>query len=148
MERHEHMEDIRVIAPFRVGAFVILACGMSSAAAQALPDDYLAAIKADAKEFATGSFVAPQNSAWVGRGGSKAADDGTASLAAFQSFLKKRFPGTHILYAKLADGDKSTLWKDYVKTGDLGRLRTNIFAIHSGRSSRSSRTAINNLPFD
>jgi hypothetical protein len=121
---------------------------MLSSAAQALPDDYLAAVAADVREFSTGSFVAPRNSGWIGGGGSQAADDGTASLAAFDAFFKKRFPGTYILFARLAAHDKEAVWKDYVKTGDLERLRANILAVRSAPASDSSRSAIMSLPSD
>ena len=126
--------------PFRIGLIAAFVCGMFSSAVQALPDDYLAAVAADVNEFSTGSFVAPSNSGWVG-GGSRATDDGTASLAAFDAFFKKRFPGTYILFVRLADQDKEAVWKDYVKTGDLARVRSNILAARSASASGSSRSA-------
>lgn len=130
-----------MFAPFRIGLFTAFVCGMLSSAVQALPDDYLAAVEADVREFSTGSFAAPRNSGWVGGGGSRATDDGTASLAAFDAFFKKRYPGTYILFVRLADQDKEAVWKDYVKTGDLARVRANILAARSASASGSSRSA-------
>ena len=137
-----------MFAPFRIGLFAVSVCGMFSSAAQALPDDYLAAVAADVKEFSTGSYVAPRNSGWIGGVGSQATDDGTSSLAAFDAFFRKRFPGTYILFVRLTDQGKEAVWKDYVKTGDLARVRANILAARSVPASGSSRSAIKSLPSD
>ena len=97
--------------------------------------DYLDAVKLDFEEFSTGNFKAPENSAWMPTG-TKASADGTDSLESFSAFLQKRFPGTFILYKKLDDSQQTTVWKDYVNTGDLGGIRSNIFSMR--RSSRSN----------
>ena len=66
--------------------------------------------------------------------GEKARADGTDSLESFSQFLQKRFPGTYILFNKLDEKQKTEVWQDYVNTGDLGGIRSNIFSMR--RKSR------------
>lgn len=98
--------------------------------------EYLDAVKLDFDEFKTGEFKAPVNSTWMPTG-TKASVDGTDSLESFSQFLLKKFPGTYILYKKLDDKQKTTVWQDYVQTGDLGGIRSNIFSLR--RSARAAR---------
>ena len=94
----------------------------------AVNQEYLDAVKMDYDEFSTKSFTAPENSSWMPTG-EKASVDGTDSLESFSQFLQKRFPGTYILFNKLDDKQKTEVWKDYVNTGDLGGIRSNIFSM-------------------
>ena len=113
---------------------ITLCLFLPSIAFSAVDKDYLDAVKQDFAEFKTGEFKAPENSTWMPTG-SKASVDGTDSLESFSNFLLKKFPGTYILYKKLNDHQKTSVWQDYVKTGDLGGIRSNIFSLR--RSSRS-----------
>jgi hypothetical protein len=136
----------RVLIP--AARLLFAAAALCGASATAMPDDYVAAVQADVAEFTNGQFSAPADSDWLGAGAAGAADDGSASLASFHDFLKQRFPGTHILFKGLQPAQQTEVWEDYVKTGDLGGIRTNIFAMRSGRRLQASGPAINNLPQD
>lgn len=100
--------------------------------------EYVDAVKLDFEEFSTGTFKAPENSTWMPTG-KKASVDGTDSLESFSQFLQKRFPGTFILYKKLDDSQKTAVWKDYVNTGDLGGIRSNIFSMRRSSRAKANR---------
>ena len=131
---------------YRVAAILLVVVGGWGSAAQAMPDDYVAAIQADADEFGSGAFAAPPGSSWIAGGGTGGVDDGTANLEAFESFLKRRLPGTYILFVRLPEYQKTSVWEDYLKTGDLGSVRSSIFALRSGRTASSRDRAITNVP--
>ena len=111
---------------------------------QALDDAYLSAVKADLQEFTTGEFAIGDNP-W-GQAASGSAD-GTASLDDFSNFVKEKFRGTYILYSRLPTWKKTQIWQEYVNTGDLGGIRTNIYAARSN-DSKPQRSSITNLPLD
>ena len=127
---------------------MLLGCVWIQGTAFALPDDYVAAVEADVAEFTAGTFNAPPDSPWTVAGAAGNVDDGTADLASFESFLKRRFAGTYILFVRLNQYQKTRVWEDYVKTGDLGSVRSNIFAMRSGGSIQSASHATTNLPRD
>ncbi len=120
-------------------------CVSLSAGAFAANTDYVAAAVADVAEFESGAFKAPAQSAWIGGGHQ---NDGTASLAAFEKFLKENLRGTHILYLGLAEAQKVAVWENYVKTGDLGGIRSDIFAFRKVKTRQPARSSINNVPMD
>ena len=53
-----------------------------------------------------------------------------------------------MMFVGLSDAQKNQVWKDYVKTGDLGGIRTSIFAARTGRYRLSEEQALTNLPRD
>jgi hypothetical protein len=137
--------SIRALSVPRLLVGIAALCGGTAGASSA---DYLAAVQADVAEFSSGEFVPPTDPAWLGAGHGDAVDDGSASLAAFEDFLKRRFRGTHMLFLGLNEAQRTEVWQDYVKTGDLGGIRTNIFAMRSGRRLQAAGPSISNLPQD
>lgn len=121
------------------------ACALLSAGAFAIQDDYVAAVVADVAEFDSGTFSLSDQNGWVGGGHQ---NDGTADLAAFEDFLKETLRGTYILYVGLAESSKVEVWENYVNTGDLGGVRSDIFALHEVKTPQPQRSSINNLPLD
>lgn len=108
---------------------------------------YMDAVRADFDEFGSGSFQTPQDSDWLGQTEEGETDAG--SLAEFDAFVKKKFRGTYILYARLPTWKKTEIWEEYVKTGDLGGIRSNIYAARrAGKKRPAPSSSISNLPFD
>lgn len=116
-------------------------CGQTLANSQ----DYVSAIKADLAEFQSGSFAPPSGSSWTG---TTASDDGTGSLADFEKFVKKKFRGSYILFARLPDWHKNKIWQNYLATGDLGGIRSDIYASKSTRQANRSNSSLSNLPLN
>ena len=96
---------------------------------QAADADYIAAIKADVAEFTTHEFQAPPDSAWVGAGdeSSQNAGNQVMDLEGFSAYLQKKSPGSYIFYKKLPVEYKEKLHGDYLSTGDLDRIKEDIF---------------------
>jgi hypothetical protein len=86
---------------------------------------YIDAVKADVAEFAAHEFQAPVNSDWLGDSAGEAAQ--LMDLEGFSTFLKKNSPGSFIFYAKLPIEYKNRLHSDYLTTGDLDRVKQDIF---------------------
>lgn len=111
---------------------------------------YIDAVKADYAEFANGSFQPPADLAWTGK--ALAVSDGAASLADFGNFVKQKFRGTYILYSRLPESQKYAIWQEYLKTGDLGGIRSNIYAARKRKNRLKKperpRSSITNLPLD
>lgn len=120
-------------------------CLMFPSAGFSMDTEYLDAVKKDYAEFSSGSFEALPDSSWMPSATTFSAD-GTASLESFNDFLLKRFPGTYILYAKLPEAQQTEVWQDYVNTGNLGAIRSNIFSLRRSTRFSSRRQAITNLP--
>ena len=93
--------------------------------ALALDDGYIDAIEADVAEFTTKEFSPPAESSWLGSEDGEAAQ--LADLAGFSSFLQKKSPGSYIFYKKLPTEYKEQLHQDYLATGDLERIKSDIF---------------------
>jgi hypothetical protein len=91
----------------------------------ALDPGYIEAVKADVSEFTTQEFQAPENSAWLGSGDSAAAE--LADLPGFSSYIQKKSPGSYIFYKKLPTEYQQRLYQDYLATGDLDRIKQDIF---------------------
>jgi len=116
------------------------------ATALADADDYIAAVRADLEEFSSGKFTLPESNSWNAKASGE--NDGTASLADFEDFVKTKFRGTYILFVRLPEWQKNQIWQEYLETGDLGGIRTNIYAARQGKSRTQKRDSITNLPFD
>ena len=97
--------------------------------------DYIEAVKLDVDEFQTKIFQEQPNSPWL-PSGEKARVDGSDSLESFSEFLSKRFPGSFILFKKLEQSDQEKVWQNYVKTGDLGGIRSDIYTLRRNSSRR------------
>jgi len=110
---------------------IVLTSGSLAApmAAMAVDSGYVDAVEADLAEFTTGSFQAPADSTWVGVEATEAdgAAPALADLEGFSSFLRSKSPGSFIFYNKLSDEYKELLHKDYLATGDLERVKADIF---------------------
>lgn len=106
---------------------LLLTLSISTGAFSANPD-YIEAVKLDINEFETKIFQEQPNSPWL-PSGQKARVDGSDSLESFSDFLSKRFPGSYILFSKLEQTDQEQVWKNYVKTGDLGGIRSDIYKL-------------------
>jgi hypothetical protein len=118
-----------------------------SQAGLAVEQSYLDAVMADYAEFTTGRYQPPGDLAWSGQAGES---DGTLSLADFSAFVKRKFRGTYILFSRLPKSQKNAIWQEYLKTGDLGGIRSNIYAARRGGKLSKKRThsTLDNLPLD
>lgn len=108
---------------------LLLTGGLLCASAQAADPGYIDAIKADVAEFTTHEFKPPPDSSWIGSG-SEASQNGAAQsmdLDGFSAFLQKKSPGSYIFYEKLPLKYKQKLHGDYLATGDLDRIKADIF---------------------
>jgi len=110
----------------------LITLGITSISTAATPD-YVEAVKLDVEEFQTKVWKEQPNSSWL-PSGEKASVDGSDTLESFNGFLKKRFPGSFILYKKLSQPDQERVWKNYVNTGNLGGIRSDIYSFR--RKSR------------
>ncbi|MEJ2455703.1 MAG: hypothetical protein P8103_16320 [Candidatus Thiodiazotropha sp.] len=114
-----------VIPRWMTICFSGLLMGSVSLQAMALDPGYIEAVEADVAEFTSGEFVPPENSAWLG----SASEDTSqmADLEGFSKFLQNKSPGSFIFYKKLPTEYKEQLQKDYLATGDLDRIKDDIF---------------------
>jgi hypothetical protein len=108
---------------------LLLTGGLLCVSAEAADPDYIDAIKADVAEFTTHEFQTPPDSSWVGSGSESSQNGGTQSmdLNGFSAFLQKKTPGSYIFYEKLSMKYKQKLHGDYLATGDLDRVKADIF---------------------
>ena len=106
-----------------------------SAGVSAANPDYIEAVKVDVDEFHTKIFQEQPNSPWL-PSGQKSRVDGSDSLESFSDFLSKRFPGSFILFSKLEKTDQEKVWQNYVKTGDLGGIRSDIYTLRRNSARR------------
>jgi hypothetical protein len=91
----------------------------------AFDQGYLDAVKADVEEFSTHEFLPPADSAWLGDKENLSAQ--IADLQGFSEFVRTQSPGSYIFYKKLSGEYKNRLHQDYLSTGDLQRLKQDIF---------------------
>jgi hypothetical protein len=98
---------------------------LHSHSALAIDPGYLDAIEADVAEFTSGEFKPPENSTWLGDVNSEEAQ--LADLEGFSQYLQNKSPGSFIFYKKLPAEYKEQLLKDYLATGDLDRIKDDIF---------------------
>lgn len=94
---------------------------------QAAGSGYVEAVEADVGEFATHEFQAPDGSAWIGSSNAESEGGQLGSLDGFSRFLLARSPGSHIFYRKLPIDYQERLHRDYLATGDLERIKEEIF---------------------
>ena len=76
-------------------------------------------------EFITKEFHAPENSKWLGSDDNAAAE--MDDLAGFANYLQSKSPGSYIFYKKLPIDYQKRLHQDYLATGDLERIKQDIF---------------------
>ena len=117
---------------FRSILATLITLGITTISTAATPD-YIEAVKLDVEEFSTKVWTEQPNSSWL-PSGEKASVDGSDTLESFDGFLKKRFPGSYILYKKLTPEDQKKVWQNYVNTGNLGGIRSDIYSFR--RKSR------------
>jgi hypothetical protein len=98
---------------------------------------YIEAVKLDIDEFTTKIYQEQPDSSWL-PSSQKASVDGSDSIDSFSQFLNKRFPGSFILYKKLSPKDQNTVWKNYVNTGNLGGIRSDIYSLRR-KANRKNR---------
>jgi hypothetical protein len=103
----------------------LLAATASLSRAYALDPGYIEAVKADAEEFTTHEFHAPADSTWLGDTDNRSAQ--LADLQGFSEYIRSKSPGTYIFYQQLTDEYRSKLHQDYLSTGDLDRVKQDIF---------------------
>ncbi len=110
----------------------LITLGITATSTAATPD-YIEAVKLDVEEFSTKVWKEQPNSSWL-PSGEKSSVDGSDTLESFNGFLQKRFPGSFILYKKLPLEDQKKVWQNYVNTGNLGGIRSDIYSFR--RKSR------------
>jgi hypothetical protein len=86
---------------------------------------YIEAIEADVAEFFTQTFHPPADSSWLGDTAGESAQ--LMDLNGFSDYLKDKSPGSFIFYEKLPSEYKKQLHQDYLATGDLDRIKQDIF---------------------
>ena len=113
---------------------------------------YIEAVQAEVGEFQKGKFDLAEDSQWVIKQGNEAvtiaAPADAGGLQEFNELLKKKLRGTYILYRKLSPTAQSEVYQQYKDTGDLGAVRTNIYAARRGGKSvlrRSERDGVLDL---
>jgi hypothetical protein len=77
-------------------------------------------------EFTTNEFQAPENSKWLGDDDNAAAAE-MNDLEGFSAYLQNKSPGSYIFYKKLPKNYQERLHRDYLATGDLDRIKQDIF---------------------
>lgn len=104
----------------------VFSCMNSASAAD---KEYLEAVEADAAEFTSKVFEVSPGSPWVVSTAATTADNAAQSggLEEFSAFIKAKTPGSFIFYKKLTDDYKRRLQQDYLATGDLDRIKDDIF---------------------
>jgi hypothetical protein len=105
--------------------FALLLLIVSSGISYAFDQGYVDAIKADVNEFTTHEFQPPADSDWLGDKENLSAQ--LIDLNGFSEFVRYKSPGSYIFYKKLAVEYKNKLHQDYLSTGDLKRLKQDIF---------------------
>jgi hypothetical protein len=103
----------------------LLIGSLQATTAHAVDPGYLTAVEADVAEFTSKEFQPPPDSTWLGSKDSEAAQ--LADLKGFSSFLRSKSPGSYIFYNKLPTEYQELLHKDYLATGDLDRVKQDIF---------------------
>lgn len=109
-------------------AAVVWVFAFHSQHVQAADKEYLQAVEADVAEFSTNVFEISPDSPWVASLSPTSSSVGQGEgLAGFSDFIKSKSPGSFIFYKKLPDEYKNRLHQDYLATGDLDRIKDDIF---------------------
>jgi hypothetical protein len=115
-------EPTRMI-PFLL--FSLITVPFIASQAHALDQGYIDAVEADVAEFTSHEFHPPANSSWLG--GKDNDSTQRADQQGFSEFLQSNSPGSYIFYKKLPSNYRMKLHKDYLATGDLDRIKKDIF---------------------
>ncbi|MCU7798063.1 MAG: hypothetical protein KZQ73_14885 [Candidatus Thiodiazotropha sp. (ex Semelilucina semeliformis)] len=108
-------------------AFLMIGC-LQFDAVQAADSDYLSAVKADFAEFTSSVFEISPDSPWIGSIEDQPESGGALKdVEGFSVFLQSKSPGSYIFYKKLPTDYKERLHRDYLATGDLDRIKDDIF---------------------
>lgn len=107
-----------------IGAILLLGL-IRLGPSHAIDQGYFDAVEADVAEFATQEFQPPRDSNWLG--GSPGDTAQLMDLNGFSDFLRQASPGSFIFYDKLPVEYKHQLHSDYLATGDLERIKQDIF---------------------
>ncbi|MES9993675.1 MAG: hypothetical protein ABW098_17130 [Candidatus Thiodiazotropha sp.] len=91
----------------------------------AIDPGYIAAVEADVAEFSSNEFKPPENSSWLGSTDHEALQ--MMDVEGFSDYLQTNSPGSYIFYKKLSQEYKERLHKDYLSTGDIDRVKQDIF---------------------
>jgi hypothetical protein len=91
----------------------------------AVSQSYIEAVKLDMQESETKTWQQPSDSEWFPSG----EESGTDSMDSFQTFLQTRFPSSYLLFKKLDEGSQQQVWKNYIKTGNLGGIRSDVYSL-------------------
>jgi hypothetical protein len=90
-----------------------------------IDSSYIDAIEADVEEFTTNEFNPPADSNWLGNTESDSSQ--LKDLNGFSAYLQDQSPGSYLFYKSLPDEYKERLHKYYLETGDLDRIKLDIF---------------------
>ncbi|MEJ2621298.1 MAG: hypothetical protein P8163_13855 [Candidatus Thiodiazotropha sp.] len=131
---------------FKPSCFSKLLFGIASLtlllnSANALDSGYVEAIKSDVEEFTTHEFHPPAESSWLSNKDSSSAQ--LADLQGFSDYIRTKSPGSYIFYKKLSNDYKSKLHQEYLSTGDLDRVKKDIFN-YTREMKRNSRISNHN----
>ncbi|MES9972268.1 MAG: hypothetical protein ABW092_19720 [Candidatus Thiodiazotropha sp.] len=96
-----------------------------SGTAFGIDSSYIESIEADVAEFTTNEFNPPADSSWLGNKDSETTKQ--MDLNGFSDHLQDKSPGSFIFFEKLSNEYKQRLLKDYLATGDLERVKQDIF---------------------
>jgi hypothetical protein len=116
---------LRSIRTFPVSLYSLLLGTFLSIPAWAVDPGYLESVEADVAEFGSVEFRPPADSTWLGAADQEASP--LLDLAGFAGYLKDKSPGSYIFYKKLSFEYQERLHKDYLATGDLDRIKDDIF---------------------
>lgn len=94
----------------------------------AVSQSYIEAVKLDIQEFDSKTWQQPSDSEWF-PSGQQSGTDRSDSVESFQAFLKTRFPSSYLLFNKLEEGDQKQVWQNYIKTGNLGGIRSDVYSL-------------------
>ena len=94
----------------------------------AVSQSYIDAVKLDMQEFETKTWNQPPDSEWF-PSSEKFGADRSDSLESFKTFVKDRFPGSYLLFNKLGEVDQNQVWRNYINTGNLGGIRSDIYSL-------------------
>ena len=117
----------RIDAAVLIRYALISLVGIQGFYLQAAESDYIDAVEADVKEFSTHEFQAPPGSTWLGSADAALSGIQSGTLDGFSRFLSIKSPGSHIFYRKLPKVYQEQLHSDYLATGDLERIKEDIF---------------------
>jgi hypothetical protein len=126
--------------PFRLSPHLlgIASLTLSLNCANALDNSYIEAVKSDAEEFSSQEFHPPAESSWLGNKDKSSSQ--LADIQGFSDYIRTKSPGSYIFYKKLSNDYKSKLHQDYLSTGDLDRVKQDIFN-YTREMKRNSRTS-------